>query len=131
TTSTRSHEPTGTSVQEASSGDIRQACDRVAGPDECSEGWRALLRARIRRRLRARHVPRAVGGARFGERMAELMEAPVMLAVTIIAAGWVVRRLALPTAVLQRLGMGGFVVGRWGLGGPRVVGRVGGLRAIL
>ena len=43
---------------------------------------------------------------RFGERVAELMEAPVMLGVTILAARWVVRRLALPRAAAARLGMG-------------------------
>jgi hypothetical protein len=43
---------------------------------------------------------------RFGTRMAELMEAPVMLAVTLIAAGWVVRRLEVPSAWSARLGMG-------------------------
>jgi hypothetical protein len=43
---------------------------------------------------------------RFGERTAELMESPIMLVVTILAARWVVRRLAIPAAVLPRLGMG-------------------------
>ncbi len=43
---------------------------------------------------------------RFGTRMAELMETPIMLVVTIIAARWVVRRLALPSAASSRLGMG-------------------------
>jgi hypothetical protein len=42
---------------------------------------------------------------RLGERVAELVEAPIMLLVTIVAAGWIVRRLALPRG-LQRLGMG-------------------------
>jgi len=43
---------------------------------------------------------------RFGTRMAELMEAPVMLAVTILAARWIVRRLAVPAKLSSRLGMG-------------------------
>jgi hypothetical protein len=43
---------------------------------------------------------------RMGTRMAELMETPVMLAVTIAAALWVVRRLALPSITSFRLGMG-------------------------
>ena len=43
---------------------------------------------------------------RFGTRMAELMETPIMLVVTIISARWVVRRLALPSAASSRLGMG-------------------------
>ena len=41
-----------------------------------------------------------------GVRMAELMEAPLMLAVTIVAARWVLRRPALPAARLGRLGIG-------------------------
>jgi hypothetical protein len=45
---------------------------------------------------------------RFGERTAELMESPIMFVVTILAARWVVRRLAIPAAVLPRLGMGLF-----------------------
>ena len=43
---------------------------------------------------------------RFGERMAELMETPIMFAVTILAARWVVRRLAVPPKPSDRLGMG-------------------------
>jgi hypothetical protein len=42
-----------------------------------------------------------------GTRMAELMEAPVMLFVTIMAARWVVRRLAIPFVASARLRMGG------------------------
>ena len=33
---------------------------------------------------------------RFGVRMAELLETPIMLVVTIFAARWIVRRLAVP-----------------------------------
>ncbi len=43
---------------------------------------------------------------RFGTRMAELMETPVMLGVTIVAARWIVRRLAVPSIPSRRLGMG-------------------------
>jgi len=43
---------------------------------------------------------------RFGTRMAELMETPIMLAATIVAARWVVRHLALPPTPSSRLGMG-------------------------
>jgi hypothetical protein len=39
-----------------------------------------------------------------GARMAELMETPIMLAVTIVAARWIVRRLSVPPT--GRLGMG-------------------------
>jgi hypothetical protein len=43
---------------------------------------------------------------RLGTRMAELMEAPIMLAITIVVARWVVRRLAVPPKLSSRLGMG-------------------------
>ncbi len=43
---------------------------------------------------------------RLGTRSAELLEAPLMLAVTILAARWVVRRLATPKALSERLGTG-------------------------
>jgi hypothetical protein len=43
---------------------------------------------------------------RFGTRMSELMEAPIMIAVIIVAAKWIVRRLSLPTTPGSRLGMG-------------------------
>ena len=43
---------------------------------------------------------------RFGTRMAELMETPIMFAVTMVAARWIVRRLGLPSTTLSRLGMG-------------------------
>lgn len=42
-----------------------------------------------------------------GTRSAELMEAPVMLVVTIVAARWIVRHLAIPYVPSARLGMGG------------------------
>ncbi len=43
---------------------------------------------------------------RFGVRTAELMEAPIMLVAIVVAARWVVRRLAVPSTWLSRLGMG-------------------------
>jgi hypothetical protein len=43
---------------------------------------------------------------RLGERTAELLEAPVMLVVVILAARWVTRRLRVPAAPAIRLGMG-------------------------
>ena len=43
---------------------------------------------------------------RFGSRTAELMEAPIMFIVTILAARWIVQRLALPSTMPVRLGMG-------------------------
>ena len=43
---------------------------------------------------------------RVGERAAELMEAPIMVAVSYYAAQWIVRRFALPPAVSKRLGVG-------------------------
>ena len=42
----------------------------------------------------------------FGTRTAELMEMPIMLVVTIVAARWVIRRLGVPPTVRSRLGMG-------------------------
>src|SRR5262245_26853282 len=47
----------------------------------------------------------------FGARIAELMEAPVMLAVTFVGARWVVRRCNLPAVGSVRLGMGGIALG--------------------
>jgi ABC-type uncharacterized transport system permease subunit len=43
---------------------------------------------------------------RVGTRIAELMETPIMLIVTVRAAGWIVRRLAVPPARPVRLSMG-------------------------
>ena len=43
---------------------------------------------------------------RFGTRMAELMEMPIMLAVTIVAARWTVLRLSAPMMWSDRLEMG-------------------------
>lgn len=42
----------------------------------------------------------------FGARAAELMETPIMLVVTILAARWVARRLAVPHAPSTRLAVG-------------------------
>ena len=42
----------------------------------------------------------------FGERTAELMETPVMFVVTLVASRWIIRRLAVPSAIPGRLGMG-------------------------
>jgi hypothetical protein len=44
---------------------------------------------------------------RFGPRAAELMEAPLMLTVIIVAARAIIRRRAIPPAPAWRLGMGG------------------------
>jgi hypothetical protein len=48
---------------------------------------------------------------RFGARIAELMEAPIMLVVTILAARWIVQELALPFTLSIRLGMGCIALG--------------------
>jgi hypothetical protein len=48
---------------------------------------------------------------RFGTRMAELMESPIMIAVIIVAAVWVVRRYAVPPTSSARLGMGMMALG--------------------
>ncbi len=47
----------------------------------------------------------------FGTRMAELMETPIMLVVTIVVARWIVRHLALPPSPSSRLGMGCIALG--------------------
>jgi len=47
----------------------------------------------------------------LGARTAELIEAPFMLAVTVLAARWTVRRLAVPPAWGLRLGMGCIALG--------------------
>jgi hypothetical protein len=44
------------------------------------------------------------------ERTAELMEAPLMLVVTMLAARWVTRRLAVPSTWSARLGMVGIAL---------------------
>jgi hypothetical protein len=46
-----------------------------------------------------------------GTRMAELMEAPIMLAVTILAARWVIRRFAIPRTPSKRLAVGFIALG--------------------
>jgi hypothetical protein len=43
---------------------------------------------------------------RFGMRIAELMETPIMLVITILAARRIVRHLAIPPTPSRRLGMG-------------------------
>jgi hypothetical protein len=48
---------------------------------------------------------------RFGTRMAELMETPMMFVVTILAARWVARRLAIPHAPFRRLAVGFVALG--------------------
>jgi hypothetical protein len=47
---------------------------------------------------------------RVGTRTAELLEAPIMLVVMILAARWTVLRLAVPSASSTRLGMGGIAL---------------------
>ncbi len=44
---------------------------------------------------------------RIGSRVAELAEVPIMIAVTVLAARWVVRWLKVPSALASRLGVGG------------------------
>ncbi len=48
---------------------------------------------------------------RLGARMAELLEAPIMFVITIVAARWIVRRFAVPPTPSSRLGMGGIALG--------------------
>ena len=48
---------------------------------------------------------------RFGTRLAELMETPMMFVVILVAARWIVRRLALPSRASSRLGMSFIALG--------------------
>lgn len=48
---------------------------------------------------------------RLGTGMSELMETPIMLVITILAARWTVRRLAVPSTPPARLGMGCIALG--------------------
>jgi hypothetical protein len=48
---------------------------------------------------------------RFGTRTAELMETPIMFVVIIVAAWWIVRRLAVPFKSSYRFGMGCIALG--------------------
>ena len=48
---------------------------------------------------------------RFGTRMAELMETPIMLVITIVAARWIVHGLVVPSVLSSRLGMGFVALG--------------------
>ena len=48
---------------------------------------------------------------RVGERTAELMEAPIMLVVIVLAARWIARRLAWPPTPLRLLGVGFVALG--------------------
>jgi hypothetical protein len=43
---------------------------------------------------------------RFGARTAELMEAPIMFVIIVLAARWVARHLLLPSTLATRLGVG-------------------------
>lgn len=43
---------------------------------------------------------------RLGARTAELIETPIMIAVSFLAAQWIIRRLAVPFVLSQRLGIG-------------------------
>jgi hypothetical protein len=47
----------------------------------------------------------------LGARTAELMESPIMLVVSIRTARWIVRRLAVPSTLPSRLGMGSVALG--------------------
>lgn len=48
---------------------------------------------------------------RFGERVAELMEQPIMLVATILAARWIVRRYGIASMQLKCLGVGLIALG--------------------
>lgn len=48
---------------------------------------------------------------RLGTRVAELLEAPILFVITIVAARWIVRRFALPPTPSSRLSMGCIALG--------------------
>lgn len=48
---------------------------------------------------------------RLGTRVAELLEAPIMFVIAIVAGSQIVRRLAVPLKPSSRLGMGGIALG--------------------
>ena len=48
---------------------------------------------------------------RVGERTAELMEAPIMLGVIVLAARWIARRVAMPPTLPRLLGVGFVALG--------------------
>lgn len=48
---------------------------------------------------------------RIGARAAEVLEAPVMLMVAVLAARWIVRWLAVPPSTATRIGMGFIALG--------------------
>jgi hypothetical protein len=50
-------------------------------------------------------------GPSFGTRRAELMEAPIMFAITVLASRWVVRRLAIRASFPGRLAVGLIALG--------------------
>ncbi|HEY5883323.1 MAG TPA: pyridoxamine 5'-phosphate oxidase family protein [Pyrinomonadaceae bacterium] len=43
---------------------------------------------------------------RLGERVSELLEAPLMLILIVLAANWIVRKFQVPSGITQRLGVG-------------------------
>src|SRR5579864_9127035 len=93
-------------------------CFRVACPGLA--GWSPLRTSANRldvlyfgpvSRLRVWGYSDAVRCPRLGARMAGLLEAPVMLAVTIAAARWLVIHLAVPFELSARIGMGCVALG--------------------
>ena len=75
-----------------------------------SESWRALFRSRFRSRITLGPIRILWIAPRLGTRMAELLEMPIMLAIAIVTARWIVRRLAVPPTPSSRLGMGGIAL---------------------
>ena len=47
---------------------------------------------------------------KVGVRTAELIESPIMIVVTWLAARWIIRRFAVPSLLSVRLGIGGFAL---------------------
>src|SRR5258708_19181408 len=50
-------------------------------------------------------------GPRIGTRLAEVLEAPIMLVISFVAARWIVRKLIVPNTARSRGGMGVIALG--------------------
>ena len=48
---------------------------------------------------------------RIGTRLAEVLEAPILLVISFVAARWIVRKLTVPNTAWSRLGMGVIALG--------------------
>jgi hypothetical protein len=106
-------------------GDSHQARSKQSRSADSADGWQKEYRFAVRTPKAGALYFALVFGAgfvlgtirtvwfvpRLGARTAELLEVPVMLAVSYTAARWAVRRLGVPRAAAARLGMGLIALG--------------------